>query len=183
MTDLGILGGIYTSSIATAVNNVGQVAGYGDSGASEQRRAFLWQDGTLIDLGTLGGIYSVSDAAAVNNSGQIVGASSDNAGHVRATLWTVETRPATPAEELVILTDKVNALVSSGALASGLANGLRAKLDAATRQLNAGNATAARNILQAFINQVAALIKTGKLSAADGQMLIDAATNAINQLG
>ena len=69
ITDLGTLGG--TSSRATAVNDLGQVVGWGDT-ASGEPHAFSWTAaGGMVDLGTLGGNYST--AAAVNDLGQVVG--------------------------------------------------------------------------------------------------------------
>ena len=71
MIDLGTLGG--GSSIAYAVNDLGQVVGTSfDAGVSH---AFSWTsaDG-MIALGTLGG--SSSYAQALNDRGQVVGFSS-----------------------------------------------------------------------------------------------------------
>jgi hypothetical protein len=45
-----------------------------------------------------------------------------------------------------------------------------------------GNANASANDLQSFINQVEALVRSGRLSAEDGQRLIDAVRNARDQL-
>jgi probable HAF family extracellular repeat protein len=89
--DLGTFGG--TVSIAFAVNNRAQVAGFALNAVPDpfpllgqpflaaapvtQSRAFLWQNGEMRDLGTLGG----PDAAAfwVNESGQVAGCSLTNA--------------------------------------------------------------------------------------------------------
>lgn len=65
MTDLGTLPGS-TDSIATAINNRGQVVG--ESGS----QAFLWQNGGMCALGTLPG-YTDSWATAINDQGQIAG--------------------------------------------------------------------------------------------------------------
>src|SRR6266542_3972255 len=74
--DLGTLGGI--ESQATAVNNSGQVVGYGRL-ANYEYHAFSWtQAGGMIDLGTLGG-GTFSSAVAVNASGQVVGFSTNTA--------------------------------------------------------------------------------------------------------
>src|SRR6266496_1051343 len=179
MTDLGTLGGC--CSYAYALNDLGQVVGYSFTTGDVSYHAFLWQNGTMTDLGTLGGDYN-SDALAVNALGQVVG-SSLTTGNVEqhATLWDT-LRPATPAEEVSILTNDVNNLNTSGVLNQGQAQALLARLEVISRQLNSGNNTAAITLLQSFINQVRAYVNAGLLSAADGQTLIDAAQHAIEQL-
>src|SRR5205823_4242676 len=56
---------------------------------------------------------------------------------------------------------------------------LTAKLNSATASLNAGNTTAGVNQLNAFINQVNAFQKSGTLTSAQAQSLINAANLAI----
>ncbi|MCI0362967.1 MAG: hypothetical protein L0Y44_15125 [Phycisphaerales bacterium] len=68
VTELGTLGG--AQSGAYGLNESGQVVGWATI-VSEQRHAFLWDDGVMIDLGTLGG--ERSRAWAINNAGIIVG--------------------------------------------------------------------------------------------------------------
>lgn len=73
MKDLGVMpGGTY--SVATAINNSGQIVGYGDTlvGTTLRTRAFLYTNGVMIDLGTVAG-WTWSKAYAVNDAGQIVG--------------------------------------------------------------------------------------------------------------
>jgi probable HAF family extracellular repeat protein len=66
MTDLGS-----AHSMATAINDLGQVVGYSGPSKYGPKRAFLWEDGIMTDLGTFGGTWSW--ARAINNLGQIVG--------------------------------------------------------------------------------------------------------------
>ncbi|MFW6061298.1 MAG: DUF3466 family protein, partial [Planctomycetota bacterium] len=77
LQDLQTLGG--ANSWAMAVNDVGQVVGSSETGASYSdgspvSHAFLWSDALgMVDLGTLGGRSSW--AYGVNNAGMVVGTS------------------------------------------------------------------------------------------------------------
>ncbi len=72
--DLGTLPG-RTTSVATGINNAGDVVGYSYTSASDAH-AVLWRSGAIIDLGTLPG-QSVSEAYAINDNGRVVGRSGD----------------------------------------------------------------------------------------------------------
>jgi hypothetical protein len=82
-------------------------------------------------------------------------------------------------QQAALLVNQVNSLVASGILNAGNGNALTVKLNAAMSSLDAGNKTAGVNQLNAFINQVQALSKSGKLTASQAKMFIDAAGEAI----
>jgi hypothetical protein len=88
----------------------------------------------------------------------------------------------TPQAQIQQLIEDVNSLVSQGDLNRGEANSLTAKLRAALQQLERGNTTAAGGQVRAFINQVQALVRSGRLSPAQGQHLIDGANSVLAQI-
>jgi hypothetical protein len=88
------------------------------------------------------------------------------------TVW----KPHQAAEDLI---DQVQDLVEDSALYPGQGNALIAKLQAAIKQLDGGNAHVTINQLQAFINQVEGMIASGILLAEQGQPLMDAANEII----
>jgi uncharacterized repeat protein (TIGR01451 family) len=83
LTDLSTLGG--NSSLAYAINEVGQVIGYSNIAGSQQQRAFVWESGVMTDLGTLGGNYS--GAFAINEAGQVIGNAQTVLGEQHAFVW------------------------------------------------------------------------------------------------
>ena len=60
----------------------------------------------------------------------------------------------------------VSALVDGSEIRAGEANSLQAKLDAAARSRQRGNTTAVEGQLNAFLNEIDAMVRSGRLSAA-----------------
>jgi hypothetical protein len=80
-----------------------------------------------------------------------------------------------------VLAPGVEALVHDDVLTAGQGNSLIAKLYAAVGALDRSNVTAAVNVLEAFINQVTALMtRADHLTPEQGQSLVDAAIDAID---
>jgi len=123
-------------------------------------------------------------------------------GPFNVALARYENTALTPQQTIQQVIASVNDLISSGDLNQGEANSLIAKLEAALQQLNqgsptavtassvqtslqpsnGGNTKAAVNQLKAFINEVNALVKSGKLSETRAQPLIDLAKAVIARL-
>ncbi len=59
---------------------------------------------------------------------------------------------------------------------------MEVKLEAAIAQLERGNTTPAENVFAAFVNQVNALVTSGRLDSAAGQSLLDAVRRIVNSL-
>jgi hypothetical protein len=100
-------------------------------------------------------------------------------GRTASVFW--ERRPV--AEQIYLLDGVVAGLVSDGTLSASQGRSLQAKLDTARRQLQAGKTVPAKQLLQAFINEVKDLQSTGVLSAEQVAALISDAEAALADLG
>ena len=83
-SDLGFFPSSGASSTATAVNDSGQIVGWGYAGPGSYH-AWRWQNNAFTDLGTLGGPQS--QAAAINSSGVIVGGAQPDPSTQHAFSW------------------------------------------------------------------------------------------------
>ena len=185
MSDLGTLGG--DEGIAHDMTNDGLVVGVSEVSPGGPMHATLWlPSGEIVDLGGLPG-FSESAVYAINTNGSLAGSSIVD-GQERATVWRLEfgSEPppppggTTPGETIAQLIDDVDALFQSGALKNGEAESLEKKLEKANKELERNRPDKAVKKLDDFIKQVTKLIDQGKLSAEDGQNLIDQAQAAID---
>jgi probable HAF family extracellular repeat protein len=104
VTDLGTLGGSYSSGLA--INASGQVTGFSNTSGSDAH-AFLY-DGAMHDLGVLGGNISIGQD--INDGGQVAGLSNGS-----AFLWT----PTTPNSDSGTMHD-LGTLGGAGSQAYGI---------------------------------------------------------------
>jgi DNA/RNA endonuclease G (NUC1) len=95
----------------------------------------------------------------------------------------VETNLIFAAKALNPAADAARGLATPGALGSGESNSLLAKINAAQQQLGNGNATPARNQLRSVLNELDALVTSGRLSTADAQPLRSIIESVIASLG
>lgn len=174
MTFLAPLG-TYASE-ATDINNLGQIVGYYylNDNLKGPTHAFLWTpESGFIDLGTLGG--ESSEAWAINDVGQIVGFRYTEFVFRRAVLWEFQ-------HPTGIMISVIDDLVEEGELTGGQGTALTVKLESAILLIEKGRLIPARNLLQAFINQVNSLIATGALSQEEGEPLINYALELLNMI-
>jgi probable HAF family extracellular repeat protein len=80
--DLRTPGGAYSTGYA--INDRGEVAGYGQM-ASGEYHAFFWKAGRFLDLGTLGGTFSI--AMDMNDRSDVAGYGDTASGALHAFLW------------------------------------------------------------------------------------------------
>jgi hypothetical protein len=83
-------------------------------------------------------------------------------------------------EQLSLIINQVQTMVTNGFLDSGNGNALIAKLQGAIDSLNRGNISASDNQMNAFLGQTNALLKSRKLDSTDAQTLIDEIDLAID---
>jgi len=166
-TDLGTLGGPWSRGFG--INNLGHVVGRADRPDGTQG-AFVWKNGVMTELP--GGGWT-AHSRDINDAGHV-------AGYIdgRATLW----RRLQPVEQVEQIASAVATLLADGSIDRGEARSLGAKLDVATAMLNDGKPGPAANQLQAFINQVEALVRSGRLTAEQGQELIAAAGGVVGRI-
>ena len=134
----------------------------------------VWEQGKWADLGSLGAYGSLS---AMNNVGQIVGQRYAEDGTLRATLWTVPASPLISLPAVDSIGNIVQQFVDSSKLNGPEGAALIRQLDVVKNALRDYRTEAACRLLQAFSAEVEAKVRAGRLSLADGQMLIDAASS------
>ncbi|MBL8341745.1 MAG: hypothetical protein JNL30_09785 [Rubrivivax sp.] len=170
--------GAYTSR-PNDINARGEVVGMMFLGVGE--RAFLASGTRVVDLNELIPTTSgwvLSEAQSINAAGLIVGRGYRTATPTLTSYFLL--KPVAPAPAGLI--EAIEALAASGVLGHGSATALVAKLRAAAAQIDKGNVRPAINQLDAFVNEVQALMASGRLTAAHGQPLIDEARRIIASL-
>lgn len=182
LVDLHEAGGFTGSSDWSSgggINNAGQVAFKVQDGTdlTDPLRAYVWSpDRGFVRLPPLEEGASAS-AIDINENGQVVGAS--EAGGVEiAVVWT----PLEVGDVLDRAEDILDDLVADGDLRAAHARGLRAKLERIRDKIEDGRTGPAIRQLEAFINQVEALVAAGKLTEEEGARLIEAAQAMIDAL-
>jgi DNA/RNA endonuclease G (NUC1) len=88
----------------------------------------------------------------------------------------------TPAEGIADVQALLQGLIDGGQINSGNGNSLEVKLEGAIASFQGGQSTAAANKLTAFLNELNAMVQSGRLSAADAAPLQELANRLIASL-
>ncbi|UCH88022.1 MAG: HAF repeat-containing protein [Thermoplasmata archaeon] len=177
MIDLGVISG--PSGTARFINDKGVIAGDYLTDTGEGRN-FIWteQYGN-IELPNIGGTRSwVYD---LNENNQILGYAQTATLESHAIQWTL-TIPQ-PEDPVSSIREEIDEIISTGDLGANEANAFNGPLTGAEHQIEKDNTAAAINGFNAFINQVEAFNKAGKISNEDAATLIGMANEAIAALG
>ncbi|MFW9818143.1 MAG: ABC transporter substrate-binding protein [Candidatus Thorarchaeota archaeon] len=87
-----------------------------------------------------------------------------------------------PIQRVLNLRDDINEMLDEGILRKGQAKSLTIKLDITILKIENGQIKVASNLLKAFINQVFDFIDNEIVSQEEGDLLINKASNIINQI-
>lgn len=140
-----------------------------DPGADSWTATVNYGDGSGTgSLGLSGKSFSLSHEYTAAGSFTVTVTVSD--GEVTST-QTATVTVISPSQGIQAAGAAIGQLLSDGKLSSGNANSLQAKLTAAANQIAGGNRTAATNQLQALLNELDALVRSGRLSSADASAL------------
>jgi endonuclease G len=147
---------------------------FGDPGADEWTATVNYGDGGGAQPLALSGTgFSLSHAYASAGTFTVTVTVTDDDGAQGVRTATVTVR--SPGQAVDGLAGDVNGL----GLARGAANSLGAKLNAASASLARGQGATAVNQLNAFINEVQAMVSSGRMTAADAAALTAAAQRII----
>lgn len=138
------------------------LSGAASSDADGDALTFAWDlgDGTTASGASVTHTY----AAAGDYTVRLV--VTDVRGLADTITSTATVTPLPPAVGIARAQAMVDALLDAGALNNGQATSLQAKLDAALRSVDRGNASAASGQLGAFLNELDAMVQGGRLTAA-----------------
>jgi PKD repeat protein len=148
-----------------------------DPGADTWTATVDYGDGSGVQLLALSGnTFTLAHAYAASGTYTVTVVVRDDDGG----LGTGGTSVAVQSPEQAVgdVEQAIADLQSSGVLSPPNANNLVASLDAAIAKLSRGDYAGAKSALETFIGKVEGMLKNGRLTAVEGQPLIDAA-NAI----
>ncbi len=178
----------FGNSVSISGNTVVVGAVFGDKDlVTDSGSAYLfryngsaWDEGTKLTASDGANYDRFGASVSISGDMVVVGAIGDDDKGTfsgSAYVFTCEFAPTSPEEVIEQIIEDVENLVFYGELNKGEGNALISKLNTAMKKFNEDNTKAACNVLQAFINQINAKIRSEKLLSANGQLLIAAASS------
>jgi hypothetical protein len=142
-----------------------------------------FQDGETVTFsGTTTIALDISLFLAAGDTSRSIASAAGGPGNTPADFFMNFTLAAdNPTIKLAVILESLEILEAGDGIRSGNANALSAKVNAALGQVEA-QPQAAAGMLTAFIHQVTALVNTGRVSPGEGQNLIAAAQDVIEDL-
>lgn len=160
-----------TEAEASGINNTGEVCGITADFSAGFPRPTVWREGVGEFLTSPEQGFGLTNR--ISNAGVVAGSLGDGAA-----LFV----PQGPLQAAQAISDRIDALLTSGSLRRTDGTSLQALISAAIARLTTGNTVAAKNILDAFTNNVAALVNSGRLAPQDGADLTNRVDDLIAQL-
>jgi len=154
---------------------------FADPGADPWSATVNYGDGSGTGALTLSGMsfYLSHRYTAAGSFTVTVGVSDDDVTSTRTATVTV----LTPAQALGVAGGVVSALVSNGTIDSGNGKSLQSKLDAATASIDRANVAAATGQLGALLNELQAMVGSGRLTTAEAKPVSDMVDRVLRSIG
>ena len=163
-----------TDAFVTRVNAAGAAIDYSSylGGAADE-------EGRDIATDAAGSVYAVGQTSSSDFPTTPGALQPALGGPLDGFVTKIVFEPPTPQQEIASVVDDITALPG---LTPSQVGSATAKLTAALNSLASGNTTAASNQLHALTNQIHALINSHRVTAADGQAVIDAVNGIVDQI-
>ena len=147
--------------------------------SADGRSHAFWDGATLRPIEAAG--LRIANAFALNDRDQVVAVATDAAFQHFALLF--EFGPELPLEDAFadLAADAATAFAAAG-LPAGTTRSVLAKLDAALAAWQRGDLAAARGALAAFVAELRAMVRSGRLSADAAAPLLEAAREASSRI-
>jgi probable HAF family extracellular repeat protein len=174
------------------INNYGMITGdlsieIPSGSGNWVTKGFIWSDGVLQQLPSGTGstrteVWRISNRVEGPLNVAFIAGTDTTPDGTLPVFWRVTLPFVTPQDHISYIQTQTTTLVTSGTLSKGEGKALSSKLDPAANQLAKGKTKPAINLLEAFIYQTEALVRSGRLTQAEGQSLIIPANNAIEAI-
>jgi hypothetical protein len=184
IVDLGVASTGAFESAGRGINEAGDVVG-SMTFPGAVLRAFLARGGSAYDLNHLVPVVSgrvLQTGLDIDDAGRILVSGQLNPGTPSAQPMNLILTPRSAQQGSAGLIQAIQQLQAAGDLNGGNANALIVKVEGAIAKIASGDLAAATQKLEAFVNQVEAFVRAGKLTSAQAEPLLAAARWLIAEL-